>query len=325
MEEKEQEASKRTLGGTPLSLDDDLLKDTHVSTLLRCKPLNPKEKMSPLDEAAFMQKCKVVFPHILGFNADNTLPTLENVQDFFNWVVTILLNNNKEQNWECLRNVSKQIRQAAYDSRGTQQTNRLDPHEEPWEVLLRSMPRQKTGDPLPVIRSHAMFQLVVSHSRYADFGLPYGGTYSLSANVADEKRQEYKDLEEWMEANPDCCLNLPETSKLDRKKWISMNMEGAICGIEKAWCPCQPCREAMSGKARPTQDQLHGFIVHCNLIGEDERFNFEKVKLTYEEMTHLLIPGAVEVVVKACCFGYFRPEKHWTRWYFDKTVTIVKI
>ena len=81
----------------------------------------------------------------------------------------------------------------------------------------------------------------------------------------------------------------------------------------------------MSGKARPTQDQLHGFIVHCNLIGEDECFMFEKVKLTYEEMTHLLIPGAVEVVVKACCFGYIRPEKHWMRWYFDKTVTIVKI
>ena len=239
MEEKDQGGSERTLGLSPLSLDDEL-KDAHANTLLQCKPLNPKEKMSPLDEAAFMQKCKAVFPHILGFNADNTLPTLENVVDFFNWAVSILFNKNKEQNWECLRNVSKQIRQAAYDSRGTQQTNRLDPHEEPWEVLLHSWRPQKPGA-LRVIRSMAMFQLVVSRSRYTDFGLRYGSTW-LTDDDHDQKWQEYGDIEQWMEDNPNCCLNLPETSKVDREKWICMNMEGAINGIEKDWCPCQPCR-----------------------------------------------------------------------------------
>ena len=81
----------------------------------------------------------------------------------------------------------------------------------------------------------------------------------------------------------------------------------------------------MSGKARPTQDQVHGFVVHCHMIGEDNHLLVEKVELTYEEMTHLLIPGAMEVVVKACRFGFYVPEKHWRRWYFDREVTILKI
>jgi hypothetical protein len=42
-------------------------------------------------------------------------------------------------------------------------------------------------------------------------------------------------------------------------------------------------------------------------------------------MTHLLIPGAMDVVVMACNFGYYRPQTYWRRWYFDREVTIVKI